>query len=130
NSKKIRTPRTPMGIKKLLAFAIIVSLVAGVPLWGYDYAYHPYSKTTVVVVPMVSVNPTTNQTVSTTSTTTSYSNPITNPLQNFAYYFTYQSSLTGCGTINSWNCYPWNWILPIDASPLAYYVNTVTVTTT
>ena len=53
---------------------------------------------------------------------------MTNPLQNFEYYFTYQSSLTGCGNTDAWNCYPWSWILPFNITPLQYFVNTVTVT--
>jgi 4-amino-4-deoxy-L-arabinose transferase-like glycosyltransferase len=129
NGKKIRTPGLPIfGWKKILAFAIIVSLVVGLPLWGYDYAYHPFSKTTVLVEPTVVVNPLANSTVTTTTTTTIHAGNVTNPLQNFAYYFTYQSSLTGCGKTDPWNCYPWNWVLPFGVTPLQYYVNSVTVT--
>jgi len=130
NSKRLRAPGPSVGLKKIIAFAIIVSLVVGLPLWGYDLAYHPYSKTTVVVEPTVSVNPVYNQTVTSTTTTTSGSGPVTNPIQNFEYYYTYQSSLTGCGSINQWNCYPWNWILPFDVGPLPYFVSSVTVTST
>ena len=131
NSKRLRTPGSPTGgLRKILAFAIILSLVVGLPLWGYDYAYHPYSKTTVVVESVVSVNPITNTTVTTTTTTTSQSDPVTNPIQNFEYYYTYQSSLTGCGTINQWNCDPWSWILPFDVGPLPYFVSSVTVSST
>ncbi len=130
NARKARTPGSAIGLKKILAFAIIVSLVVGIPLWGYDIAYHPYASSTVVIEPIVTVNPAANVTVTTTTTTTSQSNPVTDPLENFVYYFTYQSSLTGCGSTNQWNCYPWNWILPFGVSPLPYYVNTVTVTTT
>jgi 4-amino-4-deoxy-L-arabinose transferase-like glycosyltransferase len=130
NSKRIRTPSPPTGLKKALAFAIILSLVVGLPLWGYDYAYHPYSKTTVVVVPTVTLNPLANETVTSTTTTTSLSGPVTNPVQNFEFYYTYQSSLTGCGSINQWNCYPWSWILPINVGPLAYYISSVTVSST
>ena len=130
HSKRLRTPGSPIGLKKVVTFAIILSLVVGIPLWGYDYEYHPYSSTTVVVIPTVTVNPITNQTFTTTTTTTSQSGAVTNPVQNFEYYYTYQSSLTGCGSINEWNCYPWSWILPIDVGPLGYYVSSVTVSTT
>ncbi|HVB95437.1 MAG TPA: glycosyltransferase family 39 protein [Nitrososphaerales archaeon] len=130
NSKRLRTPGSPIGFRKVLAFAIIISLVVGVPLWGYDYAYHPYTKTTVVVEPIVTVNQAANVTVTTTTTTTVQSVPVTNPVQNFEFYFTYQSSLTGCGSINQWNCYPWSWVLPFDVGPLPYYVSSVTVSTT
>jgi Dolichyl-phosphate-mannose-protein mannosyltransferase len=140
NSKRLRTPGSPVtpvtpvsrvgGLKKILVFAIILSLVVGIPLWGYDHAYHPYSKTTVVVESTVIVNPITNTTVTTTTTTTVQSDPVTNPIQNFEYYYTYQSSLTGCGTTNQWNCYPWSWILPFNVDPLPYYFSSVTVTST
>jgi len=130
NAKSLRTPRSPIGLKKVVAFAIIVSLVVGLPLWAYDVAYHPYTKTTVVVEPIVTVNPLTNATVTTTTTTTTQSGTVTNPLQNFEYYFTYQTSLKGCGSINQWNCYPWSWILPFDVGPLPYYVSTVSVSST
>jgi len=130
NARKPRLPGSPIGLKKILVFAIIVSLVVGLPLWGYDYAYHPYAKTTVVVEPTVSVNQVTNVTVTTTTTTTVQSDAVTNPIQNFVFYFTYQSSLTGCGSTNQWNCYPWSWILPFDVGPLAYYVSSVTVSST
>jgi len=114
--------------KRLIAFAIIVSLVVALPLWGYDYSYHPAAKTLVVVEPSVIVNPQTNETTTTTRTTTSHSDNVTEPLQNFAYYFSYQSSLTGCGKIDPWNCYPWSWVLPIGVMPLPYYISTVSVT--
>jgi 4-amino-4-deoxy-L-arabinose transferase-like glycosyltransferase len=127
NSKRLRTPGSPLAVRKILAFAIIVSLVVGMPLWAYDYAYHPYTKTTVVVEPRVYVNPITNQTSTTTTTTTSQSGLVSNPIQNFEFYYTYQSSLTGCGSINQWNCYPWNWILPLHVGPLPYFVTSVTV---
>jgi len=130
NGRRIRLPGSTIGLRKALAFAIILSLVVGLPLWGYDHAYNPYEKSIVVVEPSVILNPLTNSTVTTTSTTTSQSDLVDNPLQNFAFYFTYQSSLTGCGSTNSWNCYPWNWILPFDVSPLPYFVNTVTVVST
>lgn len=139
NSKRLRVPGTPgtpgtpgppIGLRKILVFAIILSLVVGLPLWGYDYAYHPYDKTTVVVESVINVNPITNTTVTTTTTTTSESGPVTNPIQNFEYYYTYQSSLTGCGTINQWNCDPWSWILPFRVGPLPYFVSSVTVSST
>ena len=130
NSKKLRTPGPPIGLKKVLAFAIILSLVVGLPLWGYDLAYHPYTKTTVVVEPLVTVDPLNNQTLTTTTTTTVQSGAVTNPIQNFEYYYTYQSSLTGCGSINQWNCYPWSWILPFNVGPLPYYVSSVTASST
>jgi 4-amino-4-deoxy-L-arabinose transferase-like glycosyltransferase len=125
-----RIPNGSNGLRKLLVFVIIVSLVVGLPLWGYDSAYHPSAKSTVVVSPSVIVDPVNNQTVTTTKTSTMHSDNVTNPLQNFVYYFTYQSSLTGCGKIDQWNCYPWSWILPFDVAPLPYYVSTVTVTST
>jgi len=128
NTRKPKLPGSAMGLRKVLAFAIILSLVVGLPLWGYDYAYHPYGNTTVVVEPIATVNPVTNETVTTTSTTTTQSGAVTNPLENFVFYFTYQSALTGCGSTNQWNCYPWNWILPFGVGPLPYYVSTVTVT--
>jgi len=133
NSGRLRMPRipgSPTGLRKVLLFAVIVSLVVGLPLWGYDAAYHPYAKTVVVVEPMVTVNQAANTTVTTTTTTTSESEPVTSPIQNFEYYFTYQTSLKGCGTVNAWNCYPWNWILPFKVAPLPYYVSTVTVSST
>jgi dolichyl-phosphate-mannose-protein mannosyltransferase len=130
NGKKIRTPNLPIfGWKKVITFAIIVSLVVGLPLWGYDNAYHPSASSSVVIEPVVVVNPQSNTTITTTSTKTVHSSNVTNPLQNFEYYFTYQSSLTGCGKTNAWNCYPWSWILPIGVAPLQYYVSSVAVTT-
>ncbi|MDA4118392.1 MAG: glycosyltransferase family 39 protein [Thaumarchaeota archaeon] len=116
--------------RKALAFLIIVSVVVGLPLWGYDVAYHPYETTTAVVQVVVSSNPLTNVTTTTTTTTTEGSNYVTNPFQNFAFYFSYQSSLVGCGKIDQWNCYPWEWILPFNIDPLPYYISTVTVTST
>lgn len=128
--KRPATPGPSMGLRRVLIFAIILALVVCVPLWGYDSAYHPYTKTTVVVIPTVSVNPLTNQTLTTTTTTTSQSGLVSNPVQNFEYYYTYQSSLTGCGSVNQWNCDPWNWILPFNVGPLLYFVNSVTVSST
>jgi 4-amino-4-deoxy-L-arabinose transferase-like glycosyltransferase len=130
NGKRLRTTRSPVGLKRLLVFAVILSLVVGLPLWGYDLAYHPYAKTTVVLQPVVSENPITHVNVTTTSTTTEGSNPVTDPIQNFEYYYTYQSSLTGCGTVNQWNCYPWSWILPFNIGPLPYFVTTTDVPVT
>ncbi len=130
NGKKIRTPGLPIfGWKKVVAFALIVSLVVGLPLWGYDYAYHPSASSSVVVEPVVIINPQDNSTVTTTTTTTLHSSNVTNPLQNFEYYFTYQSSLKGCGKTDAWNCYPWSWILPFGITPLQYYVSASDVTT-
>jgi dolichyl-phosphate-mannose--protein O-mannosyl transferase len=129
NGKSIRTPGLQIfRWKKVFAFAVIVSLVVGLPLWGYDYAYHPFAKTSVLVEPIVVVDPLTNISVTTTNTTTIHSDNVTNPLQNFAYYFTYQSSLKGCGKTDAWNCYPWSWILPFGVTPLQYFVNAVSVT--
>jgi dolichyl-phosphate-mannose--protein O-mannosyl transferase len=130
NWKRLRLPSGPIGFRKILVFAIIISLVVGLPLWAYDSAYHPSGKATVVISPSVIIDPVSNQTVTTTRTSTIHSDNVTNPLQNFEYYFTYQSSLTGCGKVDQWNCYPWNWILPFDVTPLPYYVSTVTVTST
>jgi dolichyl-phosphate-mannose-protein mannosyltransferase len=130
NGTKLKAPGLPgVGWKKTLAFAMIVSLVVGLPLWGYDYAYHPSGSSSVVVEPLVIVNPLTNSSVTTTKTTTVHSSNVTNPLQNFEYYFTYQSSFKGCGKTDAWNCYPWRWILPFGVTPLQYYVSTVDVTT-
>ena len=122
----------PLGLKKILVFALILTLVVSVPLWGYDAAYHPYSKTTILDETVVSIDPLTNFTVTSTTTKTLQSYPVTEPAQNFIFYFTYQTSLKGCGSTNPWNCYPWNWILPFNVAPLPYFVsdNTVTKTTT
>jgi len=130
NGKRLRIPRSPVGLKRVLVFAVILSLVVGLPLWGYDLAYHPYAKTTVVLQPTVVENPITHVNVTTTSTTTEGSDPVTDPIQNFEYYYTYQSSLTGCGTVNQWNCYPWSWILPFNIGPLPYFVTTTDVPVT
>lgn len=130
NTKGTRAPGAPIPWKKILAFAVIVSLVVGVPLWGYDHAYRPYTGTTVIVEPIVTVDHLTNVTATSTSTTTTHSGFLSNPVENFEYYFTYQSSFKGCGTTNDWNCYPWNWILPFNIGPLKYFVTSVTVTTT
>lgn len=128
--KRPRVPWSPAGLRRILVFAVILSLVVGLPLWGYDLAYHPYTKTTVVVEPIVIENPITHVNVTTTSTRTVGSGLVTNPIQNFEYYYTYQSSLTGCGTVNQWNCYPWSWILPFNLGPLPYYVTTSDVSVT
>src|ERR1700691_2510707 len=93
NAKSIRLPGRHLGLRKIILLPVIVSLVVGMPLWGYDYAYHPYSKTTVVVEAVVSVNPLTNSSVTTPSTSTVQSDPVTDPVENFVYYFTYQNSL-------------------------------------
>ena len=130
NGKRLRVRGPPIGLKRIAVFAVILALVVGLPLWGYDLAYHPYAKTTVVVEPIVSVNPIANLTTTTTSTKTVGSDPVTNPIQNFEYYYTYQSSLTGCGSVNQWNCYPWSWILPFNLGPLPYYVTTTDVPVT
>jgi 4-amino-4-deoxy-L-arabinose transferase-like glycosyltransferase len=127
---RLRVTGSQAGLRGVLVFAVIVALVVGLPLWGYDYAYHPYSKTTVVVEPIVTVNPISHVNTTTTSTTTVGSDPVTNPIQNFEYYYTYQSSLTGCGSVNQWNCYPWSWILPFNVGPLPYYVTTADVPVT
>ncbi len=116
--------------RKILAFIAIVVFVVGIPLWTYDSAYLPYTSSTVYVQPVVIVDPATKVTTTTTQTTTAHSNYVTNPVQNLEYYFTYQSSLVGCGQVSAWNCYPWRWILPFNVSPLQYFVNTVTVKTT
>jgi 4-amino-4-deoxy-L-arabinose transferase-like glycosyltransferase len=130
NWKTIKDTSKPVfGWKKFVVFVVIVSLVVGLPLWGYDIVYHPYESTSVQVATEVVVNPQANTTVTTTSTKTLHSNNVTEPLQNFEYYFSYQSSLKGCGTTNAWNCYPWNWILPFNVAPLPYYVSTVSITT-
>jgi len=130
NAGKLKASVSPSGLKKGLAFVVIVAVVFGVPLWGYDMAYHPYTSSTVVVIPTVIVNSATGATTTTTSTRTTHSGLVTNPIQNIEYYYTYQSSLTGCGQINDWNCYPWNWILPFGVGPLPYYVTSVNTTTT
>src|SRR3989449_2168403 len=115
--------------RKIVAFVAIVAIVVGIPLWTYDSAYLPYTSSTVVVQPEVVVNRATNSTITTTLMTTTHSGYVTNPVQNIQYYFTYQSSLVGCGQVNAWNCYPWSWILPVNVSPLQYFVSTVTVKT-
>lgn len=115
--------------RRALTFTLIILLVVAAPLWAYDLAYHPYTSSSVSVQTEVVINPITNLTTTTTRTTTTPSGYITNPLQNFQYYFTYQSSIAGCGKINQWNCYPWMWILPVGISPLPYYENTIIVKT-
>ena len=130
NWKGLRTIGQRPALRKVLVFAAIVTLVVAIPLWGYDVAYHPATTTTVSVQPIVVVNPQSGARTTTTNTTTLHSGYLTNPIQNFIFYYTYQSSLKGCGTTNAWNCYPWSWILPFDVSPLPYYVNTVTVSVT
>ncbi len=117
------------GWRKVLTFVAIVVLVVGIPLWTYDSAYLPYTSSSVSVQTVVVVNLPANVTTTTTRTTTTHSGYVTNPVQNLEYYFTYQSSLVGCGQVNAWNCYPWSWILPINVSPLLYFVSTVTVKT-
>ncbi len=129
-SARNRSFGMPSRWKKVLAFAVIVLVVVGVPLWGYDAAYHPYAKSTVVVQDIVVSNPITNVTTTTTTNTTERSGYVTNPLSNFAFYFSYQSSLVGCGKIDQWNCYPWEWVLPFNIDPLPYYINAVPVTST
>lgn len=126
NGRRLRMPGKALGFRKVLVFAVIVSLVVGLPLWGYDDAYHPYQGSTVVVSPEVIVG--NGNSTTTTVTSTEHGANVTNPLENFVYYFSYQSSLKGCGSINQWNCYPWSWILPFKVAPLPYYVSTVTVT--
>lgn len=116
------------GWKKGFSFVLIVLVVVGLPLWGYDSVYHPSGATSVVVQTTVVVDPITNSSSTTTRTTSVHSNNVTNPLQNFAFYFAYQSSLTGCGKTDAWNCHPWSWILPFNVTPLHYYTSEVTVT--
>jgi len=130
NAERARSRSSPLGLKKMLVFLVVIAFVVGIPLWAYDYAYHPYSSTSVLVEPTVIVNPASNATSTTTATSTVHSGPVTDPLENFLFYYTYQSSLTGCGTVNAWNCFPWSWILPFNVGPLSYYVNTVTSTVT
>lgn len=89
-------------VKIVIFFAIMV-LTFAIPMWAYDIIYKP------VVAGY---------------------GAITNPIDNFRYYFYYQSLLTGCSSTTSWNCYPWNWILPFNIQPSGYYVVTTTVTTT
>src|SRR2546426_9693164 len=113
--------------RKIVAFVAIVAVVVGIPLWTYDSAYLPYTSSVVSVQPVVVVNPVANVTITTTRTTTTHSGYVTNPIQNIQYYFTYQSSLVGCGQVNAWNCYPCSWILPINVSLLQYSVIHVTV---
>jgi len=88
---------------KIAIFFAIMILTFAIPMWAYDIIYKP------VVAGFGS---------------------ITNPIDNFRYYFYYQSLLTGCTSTTSWNCYPWNWILPFNLNPSGYYVVTTTVTTT
>ena len=88
---------------RLVIFFAIMILTFALPLWAYDIIYKPYA---------------------------GGFGYLTNPLQNFQYYFYYQSLLTGCGSTTAWNCYPWNWILPINIAPSGYFVVTTTVTST
>ncbi len=113
-------------VKQLVAFIAILVLVVGLPLWGYDYIYHPYSSSTVSITPEVIII--SGTTISTTITTHHFSY-LTDPLQNFIFYYNYQSSLTGCGSTSPWNCYPWNWILPFNITPIHYYQTGVAVST-
>lgn len=126
----IRTLLTGVQLKRLLIFMAILLLVVALPLWAYDAAYHPYTSTTAFVGVKYIVDPQTNTTITSTTTTYSHSGAISNPIQNWEYYLSYQSSLTGCGTVNYWNCYPWSWILPFNIEPMAYYSIGVAVTTT
>ncbi|MGI0090128.1 MAG: glycosyltransferase family 39 protein [Nitrososphaerales archaeon] len=88
---------------QLAIFIAIMVLVFALPMWVYDIVYKP-----------VDVN----------------FGPITNPILNFRFYFFYQSLLTGCQSTTAWNCYPWNWIIPLHVEPSNYYIVTNTVTTT
>lgn len=130
NGGRLRARVGHLGLRKVGVFAVLLFLVVGIPLWGYDLAYQPHSKTTVVVEPTVIVDPVANTTSTTTRTLTQKTGLLTNPLENFLFYYVYQSDLKGCGSTNAWNCYPWSWILPFNVSPLAYYVSSVTVSVT
>ncbi len=88
---------------KLVAFFAIMIGAFALPLWAYDIIYKPYE---------------------------AGFGAITNPVLNFLYYYHYQSELTGCSSTTTWNCYPWNWILPFNINPSGYFVVTVTVTST
>ena len=89
-------------VKTVLFIAIMLGTF-GLPMWAYDIIFKPYA---------------------------SGFGALTNPVLNFIYYFHYQSLLTGCSGTTTWNCYPWNWILPFNINPSGYYVVTTTVTTT
>lgn len=88
---------------KVTVFFAIMLATFGFPIWAYDIIYKPYAANF---------------------------GALTNPVLNFIFYFHYQSTLTGCGSTTSWNCYPWNWILPFNIDPSGYYVVTNTVKTT
>jgi 4-amino-4-deoxy-L-arabinose transferase-like glycosyltransferase len=90
-------------VAKVVVFLAIMVLTFAIPMWAYDIVYKPYA---------------------------AGFGAITNPIDNFRYYFYYQSLLTGCSSTTSWNCDPWNWILPFNINPSGYYVVTTTVTTT
>lgn len=90
-------------VLKTAVFFGIMLAAFGAPMWAYDIIFKPYA--------------------------TGFG-PLTNPVLNFIYYFHYQSLLTGCSSTTTWNCYPWNWILPFNINPSGYYVVTTTVTTT
>lgn len=120
-------------LKRLLIFVLVLFLTVSLPLWAYDAAYHPFTKTQETVVTKISVDQTRNITITATSTETNHTGYLTNPLQNFAYYFEYASSLAVTSQEIQqypWVYLPWMWILPLDINPQQYYVTTVTVTTT
>lgn len=119
--------------KRLLLFILILFLVVSIPLWAYDAAYHPYTKSQEVVTTEVVVNSVNNSSITSTVTQTAHAGNLTNPIQNFVYYFEYASSLTVTRQDiqqNPWVYLPWMWILPLNINPQQYYVTTVTVTTT
>lgn len=127
HSKKVSSTGLWTGFRRIATFLLIVLLVVSVPLEGYDLAYNPHVSATVVIEPTAVVNPNTNVTTTTTYTTTSYAGLVTNPFENYLFYFAYQSSFKGCGSVDAWNCYPWSWILPFNVGPLPYYVTGKTV---
>src|SRR5487761_221034 len=102
------TVKIPFNQKRIIRmgiFIVIIILVVGLPLWGYDAVYHP---------------------------TTDNGVAITNPVQNFEYYYNYQSGLTISpgDANNTWDHFAWGWINPfIRVNPSVYYATDVIVTT-
>ena len=122
-----------LSLKKLLMFILILFLVVTIPLWAYDAAYHPYTKTEQTVTTEVVVNPANNSSTTTTITKTTHAGNLTNPIENFKYIFDYAGSLSVTPQDihqNPWVYLPWMWILPFDINPQQYFVTSVTVTTT
>jgi 4-amino-4-deoxy-L-arabinose transferase-like glycosyltransferase len=117
-------------LKTLIAFAIILIAVVGIPLTAYDQIYHPYTGTLSTVGTVVIQG---NGTQTTTTTTSlSHYDFVNYFWQNFAYYYSYHTALTMTNSdyADPWQHLAWYWVLPLDVNPAQYYVTTVTITTT